>query len=129
MHYGNHTTVKVELEASYPYSNFMGWYESLADYEREVWTHLAKSSDRTEQNTILITKKAIELYCLEMDLDYIPNSDDYLETIFKKLTNNLIMVSLMERDMVVLLSGEISMLGEPEFAITDRGKKFMGKIH
>lgn len=62
-------------------------------------------------------------------MDYIPNSDDYLETIFKKLTNNLVMVSLIEKGMVALVSGEISMLGEPEFAITDRGKKFMGKIH
>lgn len=129
MQYGKHLTVRVELEASYPYSDFMGWYESLEGYEKEVWTHLAKSSNRTEQNTILLTKKAMELYCLEMDVDFIPNSDDYLETIFKRLTNNLIMVSLQDRGLVELKSGEISMIGESEFEITERGKKFMVNIH
>ena len=128
MQYGNHLTVKVALEASYPYSDFMGWYNSLEDYEKEVWTNLAKSSDRTEQNTILLTKKAMELYCLEMDVDYIPNSDDYLEKMFKKLTNNLIMISLVERGLVEIKSGSLSLIGDVELAITERGKKFMPKL-
>jgi hypothetical protein len=129
MQYGNHETVKVVLDASYPYSDFMGWFESLDKFEKEVWTHLAKSPDRTEQNTILLTKKAMELYCLEMDVDYIPNSDDYLETIFRKLTTNLVMASLIEQGMVELKSGKVSMIDEREFALTERGKKFMSKIH
>lgn len=128
MQYGKHETVKVTLEASYPYSDFMGWYESLESYEKEVWTYLAKSTDRTEQNTILLTKKAMELYCIEMDVDYIPNSDEYLEKMFKKLTNNLIMVSLIERKLVEVKSGTLSMLTEPELEITERGKKFIFKI-
>jgi hypothetical protein len=128
MQYGNHETVKVTLEASYPYDDFMGWYNSLEDYEKEVWTHLAKSSDRTEQNTILLTKKAMELYCLEMGIDYIPNDDEYLEKMFKKLTNNLIIVSLIERGLVELKSGKLSLLTNPELEITERGKKFMPKL-
>ena len=107
----------------------MGWYESLESFEKEIWIHLAKSNDRTEENTILLTKKAMELYCLEMDVDYIPNSDDYLEKMFKKLTNNLIMVSLQERELVLLKSGTISMITDAVFEITERGKNFMVKIH
>lgn len=128
MQYGDHLTVKIELEASYPYSDFMGWYDTLDDFEKEVWTDLAKSGNRSEQNAVLLTKKAMELYCLEMDVDYIPNSDDYLETIFRKLTHNLIMASLIERGLVEITSGKLSFLEQPVLAITDRGKKFMIKI-
>jgi hypothetical protein len=128
-YYGQHETVKIKLDATYPYSDFMGWYELLDDSEKEVWVHLAKASDanRTEQNTILLTKKAMELYCLEMDVDYVPNSEDYMEKIFKRFTNSLIMASLIERKMVELKSGTLSLLTDPELVITDYGKKFMSK--
>lgn len=125
---GKHEIVKVTLDASYPYSDFKGWYDSLETFEKEVWTHLAKSSERTEQNTVLLTKKAMELYCLEMDVDYIPNSEEYLEKIFRKLTHNLTMASLLDRGLVELKKGKLSFLEEPELEITERGKNFMIKI-
>lgn len=127
MQYGKHDIVKIKLDASYPYSNFIGWYENLDTFEKEVWIHLAKSIDRTEQNTILLTKKAMELYCLEMGIDYIPNSDDYLEKMFKRLTNNLIITSLIERGLLEIKSGTISMIDDVELGLTERGKKFMIK--
>jgi hypothetical protein len=124
---GNHEIVKIELEGSYPYSDFMGWYENLDTYEKEVWVHIAKSSERTEQNTILLTKKAMELYCLEMGIDYIPNSEEYLEKIFRRLTANLTIVSLIERGLVGINSGTLSFIGDADLFITERGKKFMIK--
>ena len=120
-----HETVKVILEQSYPYSDFQGWFDSLDKFEKEVWVHLAKDSGRTENNTILLTKKAMELYCLEMDIDYIPNSEEYLETIYRRLLSNLVLVSLMEKDLAVLTSGKLSFLSDAKFELTEKGKNYL----
>lgn len=124
---GNHEIVRIVLEESYPYSDFMGWYNSLDASEKEVWVHIAKTPDRSEQNATLLTKKAMELYCLEMDVDYIPNSEDYLEKILRKLTHNLTLASLIERGLVGINSGTLSFIGDADLYITERGKKFMLK--
>jgi hypothetical protein len=123
-----HDTVKIELEASYPYSDFRGWFDSLEDFEKEVWVRLAKDSNRSENNTILLTKKAMELYCLEMDIDYIPNSEDYLETIYRRLISNLVIISLMEKDLAVLVEGELSFIKDAKFELTEKGKKYLKTI-
>lgn len=128
MHYGEkNDIVKIQLEASYSYSDFMGWYNSLDTYEKEVWVHLAKTSQSSEHNTELLTKKAMELYCLEMDIDYIPRSEEYLERIFKRFTNNVTLASLIERGLVEIRSGKLSLISDADLALTERGKKFMVK--
>jgi hypothetical protein len=124
---GNHEIVRVLLDESYPYSDFMGWYNNLDANEKDVWLHIVKSTDRTEQNTMLIGKKAMELYCLEMDVDFIPNSEEYLEKIFNKLTSNLILASLVDKGLVNINSGSLSLIGEADLSITERGKKFLPK--
>jgi hypothetical protein len=116
-----HEIVKVELEQSYPYKDFEGWFKSLDQFEKDVWVQLAKDSQRSENNTILLTKKAMELYCLEMDIDYIPNSEDYLETIYRRLITNLVLISIMEKGLAVIKSGKLSFLGEPEVELTEKG--------
>lgn len=121
----SHETVKVILEQSYPYSDFQGWYDSLDQYEKEVWSHIAKDSGRSERNVELLTKKAMELYCLEMDIDYVPNSENYLETIYKRLISNLTLVSMLERGLIELTSGKLSFLYDAKFALTEKGKKYV----
>lgn len=125
---GTHEIVKIILEPSYPYSDFMGWYDCLDSNEKDVWLYLVKSPSKSEENTILITKKAMELYCLEMGIDYIPNSEEYLNKIYCRFTNNLILASLIERGFVSINSGKLSLIGDADLIITERGKKFMRKI-
>lgn len=123
-----HDIVKIELAASYPYSDFNGWFNSLDKFEKEVWVHIAKDSNRSESNATLLTKKAMELYCLEMGIDYIPNSEDYLETIYRRLITNLVLISLIEKDLAVLISGELSFLSESKFELTEKGKMYLKDI-
>ena len=118
-------TVKVILEPSYPYSDFYTWYKSLDMYDKEVWVHIAKDSDRSEKNTELITKKAMELYCLEMDIDYIPKSEEYLETIYRRLITNITLASLEERGLVELTHGKLSFISEAKYKLTEKGKKYV----
>jgi hypothetical protein len=120
-----HETVKVVLEDSYPYSDFQGWFDTLDEFEKNVWVGIAKDSNRTENNATLLTKKAMELYCLEMDIDYIPNSVDYLETIYRRLITNLVLISLMKKELVTITSGKLSFLSDPKFEVTEKGKKYM----
>ena len=123
-----HDIVKIELEESYPYNDFNGWFNSLDDFEKAVWVQLAKDSNRSENNTLLLTKKAMELYCLEMDIDYIPNSEDYLETIYRRLISNLVIISLMEKDLAILVDGELSFIKDAKFELTEKGKNYMKTI-
>jgi hypothetical protein len=70
----------------------------------------------------------MELYCLEMDIDYIPNSEDYLETIYRRLISNLVIISLMEKDLAVLVEGELSFIKDAKFELTEKGKKYLKTI-
>lgn len=121
----SHETVKVILEPSYPYSDFRGWYDSLDSYEKEVWTHIAKDSNRAERNIELLTKKGMELYCIEMDIDYIPNSEAYLETIYRRLITNITLSSMEERGLIKLTEGKLSFLTDAKFEITDKGRSYL----
>lgn len=120
-------TVKVVLDASYPYSDFMGWYLSLTQDDKDMWVHLAKNSYRGDSATELLTKKAMELYCLEMDLDFIPKSEDFLEIIYRRLTTNLVYASLIERGLAKIESGKLSFVSEIEISITDKGQNYSKK--
>jgi hypothetical protein len=122
-----HTIVKVKMEGEYPYNDFLGWYGSLESSDKEFWLFLAKATNRSEANIELLTKKAMELYCLEMGIDYIPNSEDYLEKIYRRLINNLNLASMIDRGLVALKSGNLTFLSEPDVYITGRGKNFMIK--
>lgn len=120
-----HETVKVVMEPSYPYSDFQGWFDSLDKFEKDVWVGLAKDPNRTENNTTLLTKKAMELYCLEMDIDYIPNSEEYLETIYRRLIANLVIASLIEKGLVFIGSGKLSFIGDATPVLTEKGKMYL----
>lgn len=122
-----HDIVKVVLEPSYPYNDFEGWYNTLDTFEREVWEQIAKNGERTEHNTELLAKKAMELYCLEMDIDYIPNSEEYLEKIYKRLISNLTLISMQRRGLIKLISGKLSFVSDAKFDLTEKGKKYMKK--
>jgi len=115
----SHETVKVILEQSYPYSDFQSWYDSLDVHEKEVWNYIVKDFNRTERNIELLAKKAMELYCIEMDIDYIPNSEEYLETIYRRFINNIILASMQERGLIKLTHGKLSFLSDAKFEVTD----------
>jgi hypothetical protein len=117
--------VKIQMNKSYPYSDFDGWYKSLPAEDREVWVSLAQNSMRSENNAELLTKKAMELYCLEMGIDYIPKSEDYLEIIYKRLVTNLSIASMIDRGLVVIGSGKLSFLTKADIVMTDLGKNYM----
>lgn len=121
----DHETVKVILDQSYPYSDFKGWYDSLDSYEKEVWTHIAKDNNRSEKNVELLTKKAMELYCIEMDIDYIPNSEEYLETIYRRLITNITLSSMEERGLIKLTDGKLSFLSDAKFELTEKGRSYL----
>lgn len=123
-----HEIVKIVLEESYPYEDFMSWYESLASDDKEFWQYLAKLGNRSEANTELLTKKAMELYCLEMGIDYIPNNEEYLEKIYRRLVNNINVASMIERGLVAISAGKLSFIDDAKLYITDRGKKFQLKV-
>lgn len=122
-----HEIVRIELEQSYPYKDFEGWFNHLDGDEQEVWVQLAKEPNRSENNATLLTKKAMELYCLEMDIDYVPNSEDYLETIYRRLITNLVFISLMKKGLVTIISGKLSFLNDPVIEVTEKGKNYLKK--
>ncbi len=120
-----HETIKIVLDASYPYDDFQGWYDGLEEHEREVWLHLAKDSNRSENNIELLTKKALELYCLEMDVTELPNSEEFVEKIYRRLIGNLVIASLINKGLAYVGSGKLSFLGDADIQITEKGKNYL----
>lgn len=120
-------TVKVVLDASYPYDDFMGWYLLLSQDDKDMWVHLAKNSNRGDSATELLTKKSMELYCLEMDVDFIPKSENFLEKMYRRLTTNLVYASLIERGLARIVSGKLSFVSEVEISITEKGQNYSKK--
>jgi len=119
-----HDIVKVVMDASYPYNDFLGWWQSMDTYDKEVWTYISKDSGRTEQNSMLLTKKAMELYCLEMGIDYIPNSEEYLDKMFRRLISMIVIASLIDRGMVYIGSGRLSFIEDATPMLTEKGKNY-----
>lgn len=119
--------VKIKLDDEYPYSDFEGWYGSLDFDEKNHWKDLSNDIDKSEANAERLTKKAIELYCLEMDIDYIPKNEDYLDTIFKKFRTNLTVASLRDKGMVTV-NGNLSFIGDVSYSVTDKGRNYLKHI-
>lgn len=120
-------TVRVALDASYPYNDFMGWYLFLTQDDKDMWVHLAKNSNRGDSNTVLLTKKSMELYCLEMDVDFIPKSEEFLEKMYRRLITNLVFASIIERGLATIVTGKLSLVSEVEISITEKGQNYLKK--
>ncbi len=119
--------VNVILDANYPYDEFMGWYLQLSPDDKDMWVHLAKNSNRGDKSTELLTKKAMELYCLEMDVDFIPKSEDFLLIIYKRLISNLVYASLVEKGLVKINNGKLSFVSDVEIVLTEKGENYLKK--
>lgn len=121
-----HDTVKVvDINPDGTYDSFSSWYATLEKFEKDYWVQIAKSVQKTDFSAELLAKKAMELYCLEMDINQIPNSQDYLEKLYKRLINNLIYASLVDQGLLKLVDGSISFLSEPNVIITPKGKNYL----
>lgn len=118
--------VKVVLSANPGYNNFVEWANSLSEQDGVIWFNLLNKNDLSEQEFDLLAKKSIELYCMDMNIDQIPATQEYIESILSEFTM-LYFVFNLQKDGYLVTEGNIGFGIDVPYSITEKGKLFFNK--
>lgn len=115
--------IEVVFSEEATYNSFIEWVEGMDNNELSMWLELFNKQELSEADFEVITKKAIELYCLDMEIRAIPAGEDFIEKILSEFTMLFFMYKL-QKDGYVKVIGTMGFGSNLPYETTPKGIEY-----
>jgi len=108
----------------FKYEGLEDWYYSLSEKEKLSWTNLLNKPDLSDEETNILVETSITIYCKEMNISEIPNTDEFIQLIANTFARNFHLFKLKELGMIEM-DGTLNMIDiDAKIKLTEKGRTF-----